>query len=198
LIKKTNIPEVYVEVEASVPKFMSLSSDELLQWCINRYNRLKITEGMTHQILADLANMPKGTVDRILSGNYKGYRYDTIQPLVAVLLGQDDPVPEIDPGDETQVQDLQETLEGYQLVLQEKNEHIPQMLDRIKALEEAENDAQKKVDYLKSRIEKADEAITKRDKMIVTLLAACGVLALFIMVVFSIDILVGSVGWFRF
>ena len=198
MIKKTNIPEVYVEVEASVPKFMSLSSDELLQWCINRYNRLKITEGMTHQILADLANMPKGTVDRILSGNYKGYRYDTIQPLVAVLLGQDDPVPEIDPGDETQVQDLQETLEGYQLVLQEKNEHIPQMLDRIKALEEAENDAQKKVDYLKSRIEKADEAITKRDKMIVTLLAACGVLALFIMVVFSIDILVGSVGWFRF
>jgi len=196
-VSKSRISEAYAQIEEKVPEFMSMSSDQLIEWCLIRYERLKITQGLTHQALADAANMPKGTVDRILAGNYRDFKYSTIQPLIAAMLRQHDPVPEIVPEEES-VEEAQELLVGYQMTLREKNEQIPQLLDHIVRMEDAHAnmisdiraDSQRKVDYLKQQI-------TRKDRIINILSISLAALVAFIIIILIYDKLNPDVGWFR-
>jgi len=197
-LTQARVAEAYASIEERAPDLMSLTSDELIDWCIMRYERLKATRGLTHQALADMANMPKGTVDRLLAGNYRDFKYSTIQPLIAAMLGQDEPAPEIDAGDAEQVEEAQELLMGYQMTLKEKNSQIPQLLDHIERLEAANEkrisdireDSQRKVDYLKQQI-------IRKDKIITALAVTLGVIVALVIGILIYDRLNPNVGWFR-
>ena len=59
------------------PEIMSLNSGELIEWMRNRKKQL----GLTNAKLAEMSNVPEGTIDRILSQRYSEFRYSSIPAL---------------------------------------------------------------------------------------------------------------------
>lgn len=62
-------------------KLMLLSLDEIIDWCVYIMAKYKIT----HEKIAQLSKVPKGTVDRILSKQSEDCRYSTIHAIVCAL-----------------------------------------------------------------------------------------------------------------
>lgn len=109
---------------------IALNPSELIKWCRQR----KQTLGYSNQKLSDLTGVPIGTIDRILAGKYTEYKYSSIQPIVAVLLGVCEETPEPDRSDKGQGQYYYETIEGYKLVLENKNNQIAVLNREIQTL----------------------------------------------------------------
>ncbi len=96
-----------------------LNPVELIKWCKNRKETLKLSNAK----LSEMSNVPIGTIDRIMSGNYTEFKYSSIQPLISVLLGFGKETPE--PNEESeQEQYYYETIEGYKLIVENKNHEI--------------------------------------------------------------------------
>lgn len=67
-----------------IPRILSFSSADLLQWCKERKKVLNISNAE----IADKTNVPKGTIDRLFSAHeYTEFRFSSIQPIVCLLLG---------------------------------------------------------------------------------------------------------------
>lgn len=98
-----------------LPDILSLNSKDLIDWCNTRKKQMHISNAK----LANLTGVPEGTIDRILTGKNLEFRYSTIQPIVRLLLG----VCEETPTDET-TDYYAETIDGYKLVVQNKNQII--------------------------------------------------------------------------
>lgn len=96
-----------------------LNPGELITWCKNR----KATLGLSNSKLSEISGVPIGTIDRIMSGNYTEFKYSSIQPLVSVLIGYGQETPEPDAKNE-QEQYYYETIEGYKIILENKNHEI--------------------------------------------------------------------------
>ncbi len=62
-------------------KLMLLPLDEIIDWCQYIMIRYKIT----HEKIAQLSRVPKGTIDRILSKQSEDCRYSTIHAIVCAL-----------------------------------------------------------------------------------------------------------------
>ena len=60
---------------------MLLPLDDLLDWCQHVMTANKIT----HEMLARLANTPKGTIDRVMARQSTDCRYSTIHAIVCAL-----------------------------------------------------------------------------------------------------------------
>lgn len=103
-------------------QIMALSSQELIKWCRER----KKTLGLSNHKLAERSNVPIGTIDRIMSGNYSEYKYSSIQPILSVLIEFNKDTPEPEPESESQPQYYYETIEGYKLIVENKNQIIKQ------------------------------------------------------------------------
>lgn len=67
------------------PNFVAMPAAELMNWCRARKAHL----GLSNQKLADLANMSKGTVDGLLANAHADFRYESIRPMLKVLIGGD-------------------------------------------------------------------------------------------------------------
>lgn len=67
------------------PNFVAMPAAELMNWCKARKAHL----GLSNQKLADLANMSKGTVDGLLANAHADFRYESIRPMLKVLVGGD-------------------------------------------------------------------------------------------------------------
>lgn len=113
-----------------ITSIITLNPSELIKWCRQR----KQTLGYSNQKLADLSGVPIGTIDRILAGKYTEYKYSSIQPIVAVLLGVCEETPEPDKTDKSQGQYYYDTIEGYKLVLENKNNQISVLNKEIQTL----------------------------------------------------------------
>lgn len=109
-----------------IENIMGMVPSELIKWCKERKKSL----GYSNQKLADLSGVPVGTIDRILSGSYQEFRYSSIQPIVAVLLGTTESTP--DP-EMTEGQYYYDTIEGYRMVVSEKNREIELITSRYEA-----------------------------------------------------------------
>lgn len=102
-------------VSCNGANFIALSASDLLQWCRQRKEDLRWSNAK----LADASNVPKGTIDRLFSGEGIDFKHETIRPLVKALIGGewDNPCPhsqpsaEPDPALSLQVHDLQKDLE---------------------------------------------------------------------------------------
>lgn len=67
-----------------IPRILSFSSADLLQWCKERKKVLNISNAE----IAEKTNVPKGTIDRLFSMHeYTEFRFSSIQPIVCLLLG---------------------------------------------------------------------------------------------------------------
>lgn len=64
---------------------ISLTSSELMEFCKQRKKHL----GWTNAELAEKSGVPKGTVDRLFSGEHPDYKYETIRMLVKAFVGVD-------------------------------------------------------------------------------------------------------------
>ena len=60
---------------------MMLPLDELIDWCKYVMAKHKIT----HDLLAHLSNIPKGTIDRVMAKQAADCRYSTIHAMVVAL-----------------------------------------------------------------------------------------------------------------
>ena len=131
----------------NLPDIMSLNSGELIEWIKKR----KAEMGLSNAKLADLSGVPEGTIDRIMSKHYTEFRYSSIQPLMAVLIGVHENIPEPNPADSDQNEFYYNTIEGYKLALQNKNHQIEE-LTRLCARQAMEIDFLKKTDNDKQKI----------------------------------------------
>ena len=104
-----------VDNNTNLPDILSLNSKDLIDWCNARKKQLHISNAK----LAMQTNVPEGTIDRILTGKNLEFRYSTIQPIVKFLLGINEDTPTDESNDY-----YVENIEGYKLVVQNKNQII--------------------------------------------------------------------------
>lgn len=133
--------DVYVDIHTMNPR-------ELIDWCNMRCKE----KGVSRSKLAEKTGVPESTLDRILSGKNPEFRYSTIQPILSYLIGYQKDTPQPDVKDETQPEFYFNTIEGYKLILDNKNHMIDEYLSAIEQL-------RKQVEYLKSDNENKDETI---------------------------------------
>lgn len=136
-----------------LPQVMSLNPTELINWCRNRKKFL----GLSNQRIADQSGVPVGTVDRIMAGKYTEFRYSSIQPVVAALIGIREDTPKPENADAQQVQDYYDTIEGYKLVVENKNHMINELKTACEQLA-------KEVEYLKKENEYKHQAIVRQQE----------------------------------
>lgn len=65
------------------PNFVAMPAHDLWEWCKKRKTQLRLT----NQQLAELSGTPKGTIDRLFSKDQADFKYETIRPLIRVLVG---------------------------------------------------------------------------------------------------------------
>lgn len=136
-----------------LPEIMSLNPEDLINWCRNRKKFL----GLSNQRLAEQSGVPVGTIDRIMAGKYTEFRYSSIQPIVTVLIGIREDTPKPENADAQQVQDYYDTIEGYKLVVENKN-HV---INELKALCEQ---YAREIEYLKTESERKHQAIVRQQE----------------------------------
>ena len=136
-----------------LPQVMSLNPSELINWCRNRKQFL----GLSNQRLAEQSGVPVGTIDRIMAGKYTEFRYSSIQPVVSVLIGFREDTPRPETADPLQVQDYYDTIEGYKLIVENKNH----LIDELKATCEQLG---REIEYLKTENERKHQAIVRQQE----------------------------------
>ena len=136
-----------------LPQILSLNPSDLINWCRNRKQFL----GLSNQRLADQTGVPVGTIDRIMAGKYTEFRYSSIQPIVAVLVGIREDTPKPEHADAQQVQDYYDTIEGYKLIVENKNHMIDELKNTIAQLA-------REIEYLKNENERKHQAIVRQQE----------------------------------
>lgn len=107
------------------PNFLAMSAHDLLEWCKLRKNHL----GLTNARLAEISDMPKGTVDGLFAGERIDFRFETIRPIVRALVGEDwvgraCPLPDADADFAEKIDSLEEEnarLRNYVMENEEKH-----------------------------------------------------------------------------
>lgn len=136
-----------------LPQVLSLNPSDLINWCRNRKQFL----GLSNQRLAEQSGVPVGTIDRIMAGKYTEFRYSSIQPIVAVLIGIREDTPKPEQADAQQVQDYYDTIEGYKLVVENKNHMIEEMKSAFAQLS-------REIEFLKTENERKHQAIVRQQE----------------------------------
>lgn len=139
--------------ENSLPQIMSLNPSELIRWCKSR----KKTLGISNAKLAEMSGIPIGTIDRIMSGNYTEFKYSSVQPIIAILIEINKETPAPDETDQKQADWYYETIEGYKLVVENKN-HVIEFLKKdyaslVKEIEFLSEENTRKQETIKSMSE---------------------------------------------
>ncbi|MCQ2452697.1 MAG: hypothetical protein MJ075_06150 [Oscillospiraceae bacterium] len=140
-------------IEDYLPQIMSLNPTDLIEWCRKRKQFL----GLSNQRLAEQSGVPVGTIDRIMAGKYTEYRYSSIQPIVAVLIGIQEDTPKPENADAQQVQNYYDTIEGYKLIVENKNHVIEELKATCEQLT-------KEVEYLKNENERKHQTIVRQQE----------------------------------
>lgn len=136
-----------------LPQVMSLNPSELINWCRNRKQFL----GLSNQRIAEQSGVPVGTIDRIMAGKYTEFRYSSIQPIVALLIGIREDTPKPENADAQQVQDYYDTIEGYKLVVENKNHVIEELKVTCEQLG-------REIEYMKTENERKHQAIVRQQE----------------------------------
>ena len=133
----------------------TLNPSEIVRWCRERKEAL----GYSNKKLSELTNVPIGTIDRILAGKYTEFKYSSIQPILSLLIGYEEKTPKPNSKDSDQAQYYYDTIEGYKLVVENKNTQIERL---EKELETALNAKE----FLKKENEKKEEHMKWMESLI--------------------------------
>ena len=125
------------------PRILSLNPRELIEWCNHRKKEMNLSNSR----LASISGVPEGTIDRIFTGKNPEFRYSTIQPIVACLIGIEDDTPT-----NASEEFYTNTIDGYKLIVENKN-HV------IEELKASYLQLQKEIEYLKKSNEEKQAII---------------------------------------
>lgn len=134
---------------------VTLNPTELIKWCKARKKEL----GISNAVISEKTGVPIGTIDRILSGNYSEFKYSSIQPVISFLIGFSNETPVPQNTDSDQEQYYYNTIEGYKLVVENKNHQIQQLKLNLETL-------MKEKEYLKKENEIKNQQILKYSELI--------------------------------
>ena len=108
-------------------RLLTMTGDELLIWCKARKKSL----GLSNADIASATNVPKGTVDRLLSSSGSDVRFSTIQPIIRLLSGCTDeefdcssPSPEADDALTMRAHDLEGELTHTREIMKRLEESL--------------------------------------------------------------------------
>lgn len=74
-----------IGVTCDGPNFYAMTPPQIIAWCKER----KKFRGLTNEKIADMCDMPKGTVDSLFSNKHPDFKFGTIAPILKVLIGGD-------------------------------------------------------------------------------------------------------------
>ncbi len=74
-----------IGVSCDGPNFVAMSTQELLTWCKARKEFLRLSNARLSELTGGM--LPKGTIDRLLSGEHTDVRFETIRPMLKALTG---------------------------------------------------------------------------------------------------------------
>lgn len=106
----------------NINNIITLNPSEIVKWCRERKESLHYSNAK----LSELSGVPIGTIDRIMAGKYTEYKYSSIQPIVSCLLGYGEDTPEPKSNSE-QSKYYYDTINGYKLVVENKNKELEQL-----------------------------------------------------------------------
>ena len=115
------------------PRYVSMTAQELISWCAARKKHL----GLSNQKIADMANMAKGTVDGIFAASHTDFKYETIRPIIRVLLGREwneDPCDDLTDGERSALEKKIQQLEKDVERLEDRNRDLVETNASLKML----------------------------------------------------------------
>lgn len=187
-------PEIGVTCDG--PNFVAMSAQELLAWCKARKAHLKLS----NQKIADLAGMPKGTIDRLFAGEHMDIRWETVRPLVRALMGgawNDNPCPD---APENVGAAAQAEIEGLRQQIKQLEHEIAWHEDKQKMLQKDNDSLQMLVTNTNARLTKDKDflrsQITSKNRTIAILAVLFGVSLAVILAALIVDRLNPEVGFF--
>lgn len=183
---------VHLGVACDGPNFLAMTHERWVEWIKARATIL----GMTHQKIADIANLAKGTVDAVLSGKNTDIRRDTMAAITHAVTGECwGKYPCHDP--------LEANKEVSELIhtIQEKDAEIEKLRG---SAEKQEMSNQKKIDFLIEQLRKREEEvealkarIMSKETKIYAAIVAAGIFALLLIVILGVDFFLPGWGLFR-
>ena len=151
-----------IGVSCKGPTFVAMPAAEILEWCRLRIKHLKIS----HAKLAELSGVPKGTIDRLLSGEHLDFKHESIRPILIILVGgtfDGDSCSEPIMIDDHKQTETIERLQTENAALKETIQAYEHM--HHEDMQELREEHQQAIDYLKKQI---------KDQKIVSLLLSLG------------------------
>ena len=162
-----------------------LSTSELIEWCRMQKDAL----GMTNDMLAEKAKVPKGTIDRIFSPGFHDCKFTTIHPVIRVLLGFSPDNIECDISSDDNYDEIikqqSETIE----MLEAKNDDLKNEIEKVKA----ENN--ERINYFKEQMQIAHSLSRGRRTVILVLAISLAFTLFFIIAALIIDKMNPDVGF---
>lgn len=150
---------VHIGRNCDGPNFLAMSVERWCDWCRLRKEYL----GWTNAHVAELAEISKISVDRVMSANVKDLRISTMQAITKALVnGTWGQYPCAMSGmDEAQIVYVDNP------VLIEKAESASRECHRLQtALDSTKTDDQRKIDYLKEQVHFKEEQMKIKDQLI--------------------------------
>ena len=157
------------------PDFYLLTAEELTQRCKQRKDYLHLTNAH----IAEAANMARGTVDNFFASTHSDFRYETIRPILKVLIGDEC---ENEPCHLTSDSDQQK----IQAALAE-NEHLRSTLDH----------EQQHIDFIKAQLAQEHDRSVARKRLVYILAISLAVVLSAIIIALAMDELDPTYGYFR-
>ena len=198
---------VHIGKNCDGPNFLAMTMERWCEWCRLRKDYL----GWTNARVAELSELSKVSVDRIMAGNVKDLRNTTMQAITKALIN----------GTWGQYPCAMQTLSEKETVyvdnpaIIEQCKQLREALDNQKVehkeeLQKAHEADQRKVDFLREQIHIKDEQIKekdatlheryefirRKDRVILWLAVLLGVSILLIFVALIIDRLNPDIGFF--
>lgn len=142
-------------MQENIHNIITLNPSEIVKWCRERKESLHYSNAK----LSELSGVPIGTIDRIMAGKYTEYKYSSIQPIVSCLLGYGEETPEPKSNSE-QSKYYYDTINGYKLVVENKNKELEQLHKAYDTLYTAKEFLKKENDQKEEHIKFLEGVIT--------------------------------------
>lgn len=173
------------------PHFLSVSVPEIMEWCIQRKAFLRWSNAK----ISEEANTPKGTVDRLFSGDIVDCKVETLRPIIQALIGGsfiDDVCPCLEPDEKAEetIRRLEQDNARLKRYLQNTEEKCKANIEEMKADHHAETD------FLKQQLEHEQATSESRKKAFYIVAICLGFTLSIIIIALIIDRVNPDIGFF--
>ena len=144
-----------IGVSCKGPTFVAMPAAEILEWCKLRKGHLKLS----NKKLAELSNIPEGTIARLFAGEHIDFKYESIRPILMILVGgsfDGNPCPAPIAADDHKQKEIIERLQADNAALKETVQTYEHM--HHEDMQELREEHRQAVEYLKKQIKSRETA----------------------------------------